>query len=738
MSLDAAQILQFYKKDRDAKSRVLDERIPDLKFARWKQTDDQLNDICTTEFRGEYNIISRERKRIQSEFRKNEIEVKFRNKDTDNDSMDDIVQGKYRTDRRLSKSKQCFQIAQDDAIDCGFGAWRLVTENEDDLDTLSTNLEVRRVSIPEAIRRVFFDCNAVLMDKSDASRCSVISEFDEHGYKSFIKENDIKDSDNTVQSFDMPYRSIFEDRFGTDIAITMFSEGEGKIYVLEFYNLEPVKNTYYMHLDANTGEPFTLLKADSIKQELGDPIRKKTITIHKCFKYLHNGLEILKRSEVPGGHIPVIPTYGERNFVDGVENFYGIVKAARDPQVLTNASLNYLASMMMNSPIPKPEFDPMEIEGLNGEFLGSTDFSLKYYMRNKSYHDEKTGQTHQFPMPTYTQPPTVPTSVSQLVATLPSLTDSILNPGVTADALDAGASGVAIQEVREEIGLMSYIYLDHWGESMRRDGEVYGHMLAAVSDVERTFVVTNTDGTTTTETVNEETIEFNPEAVMTGGELITKGMNNKLEGERFDVAFDIGPSYQSKRDSALANLKELYLGIDPNDPMKQVMLLNIMSKQSGEGMDEVNKAARYKLLMMQIPGFEPQTDDEEEFMQQMLQQQQQQQGQPDPMMLAAMAEQQKAEAQQMDAQTKQFSAQSKSSNDQAKIQVESFKAQTDRMSAQIDAQETGATINNKEMDTMNKAVDAQLKQADLAEKQLQNQLKSMGTDELINLMNGGA
>ena len=187
--LDQAEITKRYQRDRDAKQAVLDERIPDLHFARWSQNDDIMGEVCTTEFVGQFDIISRERRRIQSEFRQNEIEVKFRNKKDDDDDVDDIIQGKYRTDRRLSKSRQCFQVAQDDVIDVGFGAWRLVTENEDDEDDLSTNLEIRRETIIEAVRRVFFDCNSRLLDKSDASCCSVITTFTDDGYQAFLEDN---------------------------------------------------------------------------------------------------------------------------------------------------------------------------------------------------------------------------------------------------------------------------------------------------------------------------------------------------------------------------------------------------------------------------------------------------------------------------------------------------------------------------------------------------------------------
>ncbi|MCP4929470.1 MAG: hypothetical protein GY918_10505, partial [Gammaproteobacteria bacterium] len=137
-----AEILDAYDQDWSAQKDVRDERIPDLSFARWSQLDDTMNEACTTEFMGQFDIISRERKHVQSEFRQNEVDIQFRSKGQDNDTLDEIMQGKWRTDTRLSKAKQVFKLAQDDAMDCGFGAFRLHTEDTDPEDALNTELEV--------------------------------------------------------------------------------------------------------------------------------------------------------------------------------------------------------------------------------------------------------------------------------------------------------------------------------------------------------------------------------------------------------------------------------------------------------------------------------------------------------------------------------------------------------------------------------------------------------------------
>lgn len=240
MSKELHEILKDYDTDRSIAQGVRDDRIPDLRFARWSQLDDDMSEISTTEFQGEFNIISRERKNLQAEFRQNEVEVKFRSKE-DNDELDKTVQGMYRTDRKASKSRQCFHIAQDDAGDCGFGAWRFVTEEMDGENALDTRLEIRREPIPEAIRRVFFDTNSKLYDKSDANHCSVISSFTKDGYSKWLKDNDLEES-NTY-SFDAPAYSIYETYYNCGMRYPL-RYGEF-LNVLEYYSIEDETVTYW-------------------------------------------------------------------------------------------------------------------------------------------------------------------------------------------------------------------------------------------------------------------------------------------------------------------------------------------------------------------------------------------------------------------------------------------------------------------------------------------------------------
>ena len=726
------KILHNHDMDVSAQSTIRDERIPDLTFARWSQLDDSMDEACTTEFMGEFNIISRERKAIQAEFRQNEVEVDFRSKD-DNDELDNIMQGMYRTDAARSRAKQCFKIAQDDAMDCGFGAWRIHTEETDPEDSLSTEKNVAFSPIPEAIRTVFFDVNSKLYDKSDAMRCSVRNSYTEDAYKQFLEDEGISEEEAGFVSFAGPYQSIYETYNSIKMNNPLYSEGAKEITLLEYYEVTFDKEWVYQYIEMDERGNSKIVaipkkEAEAAENDRGEPLNKKRVEVRVCKKYISNGVKILKESIVPGGHIPIIPLYAERNFVEGVENFYGIVKTAKDPQKLYNATFNYLTSLMMYSPIPKPVYDEREIEGFEDDYDGANSHQLAYKRKHKYYKDENTGEMLAFP-PEYTQPAQVPPAVAQLMQQLPALTDSILNPGVTEDSFNSNMSGVALQQVNEQIGIMRYIMLDNYNESMQRCAEVYAAMATETFDTPRKVIVTNANGTTAIKEINR------PQFSMV---LAKNVIQNEIEGAKFNIYSKVGPSYKSQRDAALGNLKDLYTSfVDPNDPMAKLVQLSILSQQDGQGIEEINKVARYQMLDMGLPGIEPQTEEEAQYVQ-MKQQQAAQQQQQDPTAQLAQAE---AQARMMEGQAAMQNEQNdankllidkqKVDNDTARVQIEAQKANVE---VQLKAQTLQMDMQKDQIDMFDKQVTIEGKQIDNAAKMDDMSIQQASTDDLIRAL----
>src|SRR5690606_28412612 len=209
---------------------------------------------------------------------------------------------------------------------------------------------------------------------------------------------------------------------------------------------------------------------------------------------------------------------------------------------------------------------------------------------------------------------------------------------------------------------------------------------AELYDVPREAIVTQPDGEESQvqvmETVFDE--ETDEEVVIND---ITQGT--------FEVYASVGPSFQSQKDEARAEMRELYTAL-AGTPEGNLALLTYFTLLDGPKTDHLKKYARKQLILQGI--MEPQTEEEEAMLQQAAQQQQQ----PDPNMLLAMAEQAKAEADMA-------GVQAKAQHDNVQSQIDMYKAETQRLDAMAKAQKTGVEtakisteIRGTELDNLQK------------------------------------
>jgi predicted porin len=120
---------------------------------------------------------------------------------------------------------------------------------------------------------------------------------------------------------------------------------------------------------------------------------------------------------------------------------------------------------------------------------------------------------------------------------------------------------------------------------------------------------------------------------------------------------------------------------DTTSPKGQMLLNDAILSTTGEGSADARRIARFENLgFMLNMGIDPQpkTDEEKQHVQQLAMQQQQQPQEPDAMMVAAMAEQQKAMAEQEGAQNKRIEIQS---NHELKMLELNLKAESIKIDA---------------------------------------------------------
>lgn len=689
--MDLDELKTLHDKAYDQNTITRERAADDMVFAFITQWDDSLLDTTQLQYRGEFNILRKAQRQIIADLRANPVQVDFEPKADSRDDGADLLDGLYLSDDRVNTTIESYDNAQQEAVVCGVGAWELYTEYQSNRAG-DENQVIRRKPLYEANNNGFWDPNAKSLDKSDADYFSYLTAYSIDGYKNLVEELTGEEVDSGhMESFSNPEESY----------TFPWAAGHNEhVYVVTFYHREKVKDKVLTMVDS-LGQPMMLRESD-LSEIMDDLIdegyeieEERTIERWQVTKYIASGAAILEESVIAGENIPVVPTYGERAFVEGEEHYEGVTRLAKDPQRLRNFQMSYLADIVSRSPRPKPIFNPEQVQ--NYEFMyeeAGSDNNYPYYLQNRT-----TANGEVLPVgPVAVMPEQqMPNALAASIDLSRQAVEDVANPGLPQDIADPDLSGKAVQLLTNRLDQQSIVYQQNFKHAKRRDAEIYASMAADVYDAPRSVTLTMPDGTRKTERIMESIQDKET------GEMVVL---NDLTNMEYDVFAEIGPSYSSKKEQTIEQLDKMAAQVAQSDPaMQKMLILKQATLVDGVAFDDIRDYARKQLILMGVT--EPDTDEEKA----MLEQASQQQNEPDAATLLAMAEMKKGDAQIAETQRKSQADQAKAINDQAKIQVDVFEAQTDRMSVQVDAQEAGANINFKNIQAVGQRIDNALKPA---------------------------
>lgn len=662
------EILERQDRAWSASRDVRDRAADDLIFSRVTQWDDSL-DWCGLEYRGEFNLIWKERQRLISEIRANEISPEFKPLDGADPDAADILNGMFRTDMRNNRSKESVDVAVGDMIDAGFGAWRLITEYVNTTSELDNRQVIRRVPIHEANNMVFWDENAKRMDKSDARWCSILTLMDEEGYENLAEEYGF-DDESLPSNFSTPAQSYVFPWVNTQTQ---------RYIVGEYY--ERTKKTERIVIMQHPVFGVQAYKRSEVKDVLDDMIAKgwetlgqKTREYYRVDKYIVSGSRILHGPErIAGEHIPVVPLYGNWYYAEGVEVWSGITRLAKDPQRLYNMQMSYLADIAATGNRRKPILTPKQVQGF--QHLWEDPSKYRYLLLN----DVDTSGN---PLPTapigYVEPENVPEATAAIIQAARQNVEDVTSPGMPQDVLDPQGSGKAILATQARIDNQSFVYMDNLATALRRDGEIYASMARSVYDTRREVTLTAIDGGETPAIVMEQIQD------MATGQWVT--LNDITRGA-FEVYVDVGPTFQSQKQSARSEILQM-MQVAQDPELQMILQMQYLTLQDGASMEMVRRYARRKLLQMGV--MEPETQEDMEYMQQLQQQAQNQQ--PDPTQMALM------QSLQAEAMKNQSYAE--------KAQADTVRALADAEKTRAETAETLAKVNSQALDNAERLAQA--------------------------------
>lgn len=667
--LELDELMTLHDKAYDSGYDTRLKAADDMVFAWITQWDDAYLSQSDIGYRGEFNILRKAMRQILTDLTLNPVQVDFDPIDDTDDSGADLMDGMYRADMRNNTSLEAKKNANQEAVVCGVAAWELrnewKTNNPDD-----DRQVIKRWPLYEANNNVMWDPNAKLLDKSDANYVSCLVAYSEDGYTALRKELTGESKENGDPSFKFPEISY---------VFPWISESN-KIYVTRFFHRELKKVKHYIFVDGfgtvkSIAEHEMDDKEDYLADNGFDLTDERIVNRYVVTRYIASGGEILESTVIPGEHIPIVPQYGERQFIEGEEHYEGIVRLAKDPQRLRNFQLSYLADIVSMSPREKPIFTQEQIQGFEDMYEQSgADNNLPYLLQNAL---SASGQ----PLPVgpvgYVKAPEVPTALMMSISESRAAVDDVASPGLPQDITDTDLSGKAVQALQKRLDMQSYTFQDNHKFSMRRDGEIYASMARDIHDVQQEVTLVKVDGTKSKEIINKEEMNY---------DTFEREVTNNMSNMSFEVYANVGASFESVKEQNKEELKELINGVPPGSTEYTMLLNEYFMLIDGDSFKDLRDYGRKQLILSGVK--KPETDEEKQMLKES---QENQQPQVDPaMMLAAEAEMLKAKNQQQELGIKAKAQEI----EMAKLKQEGYKISLDEQTKAADIGKTKAeTIN---------------------------------------------
>lgn len=585
-------------------------RFADIPGAMWEgAAGDQFGESVKLEF----PKLRRSLRKLENDFRQNRIVPDFRpaGGDSDNETAN-TLDGLHRADSYKFKAQQARDNCRSEAGKGGFGAYRVTNEWADPLDKDSDEQRINPASlIADADQCVFWDPNSKLYDKSDAKYCFVLVGIDPETFKEEYPE---ATHASWPEGVTRPYDYMW---FRPETIITP-----------EYYEIEDKDEWVLIFTQDTSGEEERHWQKDLTAEDITDlqdrgfKMRKRKAKRQRCHKYVLSGAEVLEdRGYIAGGMIPIVPMYGNRAWVDGVEWFWGIVQPNMDTVRVFNALMSNLYEINTLAPYERPIFAAEQMPQNLADMWARGNIDRHPYALVNPLLDPATGQIVSAGPIGKVEPPTIGAALATMLQLVSAeAADDDQDP----DEVKANVSADAMDIAAARVDAKSGVYLDNGRQTTQREGEIYLAMACEVyAEPGREVETMTEDGDDGVAKLHEDYSDK--------GEL--KVRNNFATG-RYKVMADVTEATTTRRDRTVKQmLNYANVSVAAQDMEgAQAALITAGLNMDGEGIDDFIKWQRARALKIGL--VEPSEDEKAQAAQEAEQAQQQ----PDPQQIALQAQ----------------------------------------------------------------------------------------------------
>lgn len=600
--------------------------------------------------RFEINKVSKECNRIISEYRNNRITVNFRPKDSKtSEELANKLNGKFRADSEES-GKEAFDNAFDNAVKGGMGCFRLDTELDDeyDMDNQERHILFKAVYDPE--RCVFFDVDSHEYDHADAMSAMELFSMSHEAFKA--EYPDAEPSTLEVSRNDNNFDWVTPD----------------EVYVGRYYYIKVETVTITRYINPITGD--TADYDDEAIKEVQDELEQGQFQIvdqrkmkrRRVYCGLLSGTEWLEEPKrIPGEYIPLIPVYGYRTFIDGVERIEGHAAKAMDSQRLENLIVSMTADNATQASADNiPIIDVNLVPTALASHWAERNVKRPAFLPMKSLKDKDGNIVSQAQVAGYTPATPLSPALAGLLQYAGATTPQIMGTMQTGQ-MPSNMARDTVDTIFNRADSQSFIYMDNFAKSMAYAGKVWLCMAREVYGSDKEVRISLPDGR-------------DKMVLMSGAVVDSQTGNivalNDLSVGKYDVTVDVGLPFATRRDSTVKTLTTLLQGIPPDHPYYSVIMSMVIDNMDGEGLSDLKEYNRNQMLQQGV--IKPESPEEQMMVQQAQMAAAQQ---PNPVLIQAQAQGMLAQAEMVKAQ----SGAEKVMIDAQKVQIDAFTAQSKAM-----------------------------------------------------------
>lgn len=513
----------------EAESELRRLALEDLEFRVGKQWPDQIEQDRHRDGRPclVINRIPQFIQQVTNDQRQNRPSIKVHPVDDKADvETGKVIQGLIRHIEYNSNADVAYDTAFDSAATGGFGYFRFITEFVSPL-SFDQEILIKRVRDPFS---VFFDPYSSEPDGSDANWAFIVEDLSKEEFKARFPNSKLA-SDSDWSSIGTGAPSWI--RNGSARVAEYFYKELKEVEICLLSNGETIEKEkikeYAAHIAATQG-----LQDIRIVRE-----RKAQVPVIKWCKL--NANEILEETEWLGKWIPIVPVFGTDLYVNGKRVLEGVIRNAKDSQRM----YNYWASAETEAIALAPRTPFIAAEGQLEGYAADWETANR---RNHSVLKYKPTSINGMPVPPPQRNVFEPAVGAITNARMVAAEDLKATTGIYDAALGAKSnehSGIAIQRRNAQSQTSNFHFIDNLTRSLRHAGRIAVDLIPHIYDTARTARIIGDDGEQRVIKVNQQFDE--------GG----KPVLYQLDAGKYDVTVDVGPSYASKRQEAVASMLDV-------------------------------------------------------------------------------------------------------------------------------------------------------------------------------------